>query len=453
MEELYQILDKDRVHTKDIEEKYVTDGLGREIGHADALVFPTSTEEVAQIMSYATKHNIPVVPRGAGTNLVGSTVPKTGGIVLDVSRMNRILSIDVETMTAVVEPGVLLEDLQREVEKTGLFYPPDPGEKQATIGGNISTNAGGMRAVKYGVTRDYVRGLEVVLANGEKMEVGGHVIKDSSGLPLKHMFIGSEGTLGVITKAILRLVPKPTHSIGLLLPFADLDTGIATVISLLHGNVDPTAVEFVERSVVELGESYTGLTFPYSEGKAYIIMTLEGDSKDELKRRIKKVQDIVQRHHGLDVLLLDNLKDQNTVWTIRGCLVKAVEEVSEQIPIDIVVPINCSSDFMSYVHQIEEETGVQIVSFGHAGDGNVHLCVVRGDRDQAHWNELSHEILEKLYDKSSELGGLTSGEHGIGQSKKEYFLKVTDHINIQMMQQVKKAFDPNNLLNPKKIFL
>ncbi len=453
MKRLFDIIDDSkRVILEKIEEKYLTDTLGRITGTAQALVFPKSTEEVSRVMRFAYENDIPVTPRGAGTNLVGSTVPVQGGIVLDVSQMNRIMEIDKETLTAVVEPGVILSDFQEAVEQEGLFYPPDPGEKTATIGGNISTNAGGMRAVKYGVTRDYVRSLEVVLPDGQVMTVGTKTVKDSSGLALKHLLIGSEGTLGIITKAVVKLIAKPKISIGVLLPFADLKTGIHAVLHVIRGNADPTAIEFVEKKVVALGEEYTGLSFPYPDAGAYILLTLDGDDSKEIHRRIEKIKKIAKDNCALDTLVLEDPKTIETVWQIRGCLVKAVEAKSEQIPVDIVVPINKSAEFIEYVNQVEKETGISMVSFGHAGDGNVHLCVVRGNRSKEEWEKQSCEVMTKIYDKSHALGGLTSGEHGIGISKKPYFLKASEDINLKIMQQVKAAFDPKNLLNAKKVF-
>lgn len=453
MKELIELIgDPQRVILENIDETYLTDSLGRTKGSAQALVFVKTTEEVSKVMKFAFDHDIPVTPRGAGTNLVGSTVPAEGGIVLDLSEMNRILEIDQDTMTATVEPGVVLSDLQTEVEKIGFFYPPDPGEKTATIGGNISTNAGGMRAVKYGVTRDYVRSLEVVLANGEVITVGAKTVKDSSGLSLKHLLIGSEGMLGIITKAVVKLIVKPSVSVGVLLPFENLKDGIHGVLNVIRGNVDPTAIEFVEKKVISLGEDYTGLSFPYPDAGAYMILTMDGEDREEISRRIERLKKIAADCHALDTLVLEDQKIIDTVWKIRGCLVKAVEAKSEQIPVDIVVPINKSADFIDYVHHVEEETGVSMISFGHAGDGNVHLCVIRGDRSEEEWEHISKIVMEKIYDKSHELGGLTSGEHGIGLSKKPYFLKASSEINLQVMKSIKKALDPKNLLNPKKVF-
>ena len=344
-------------------------------------MFPVSTEEVSAVTTFAHANNIPVTPRGAGTNLVGSTVPHGEGIILDLSLMNHVLEIDHSTFTAVVEPGVVLQDFQKLVESEGLFYPPDPGEKTATIGGNISTNAGGMRAVKYGVTRDYVRGLELVLADGRVITVGSKNVKDASGLSLRNLIIGSEGTLAVITKCILKLVPKPETSLSVLVPFGDVQTGISAVIRIIQANANPTAIEFTERSVVELGEKFTGIKFPCPEAKAYIILTFDG-RKQTVEDSAQLVKQVALDAGALDYIELSDPALAADIWRVRGCLVTAVEAVSEQEPVDLVVPIDKTADFIQFVHKTEAETGMQMVAFGHAGDGNVHLCIVRGNRTE-----------------------------------------------------------------------
>ena len=453
VEALREIIgDPNRVIDKDnIEEKYLTDTLGRLKGYAEVLVKPISTEEVSKVMKYAYEEGIPVTPRGAGTNLVGSTVPDHGGIVLDLSLMNKILEIDKNTMTATVEAGVILEDFQKAVEGIGLFYPPDPGEKRATIGGNISTNAGGMRAVKYGVTRDFCMGVEVVTATGEILQLGSKNIKDSSGLSLKHLVIGSEGTLAVITKCILKLIPKPETSRSVVVPFADLNQGIRNVLHIIEENAEPTAVEFVERKVIKLGEDFLGIQFPYPKAKAYIILTFDG-RKETVDKNLERVREVVSRYGALDFIVLDDEKLRDNVWKVRGALVKAVEAVSEQEPVDIVVPIDQTANFIAYVNQLEEKSGMQMVSFGHAGDGNVHLCVVRGERSEASWLAEKTVNLEKLYKKAYELGGLTSGEHGIGLSKKPYFHKQSDPLVLDLMRNVKRSFDEKGILNSRKAY-
>lgn len=429
-----------------IEEKYLSDTLGRLKGTAAALVFPTSTQEVAAVMRCAWKHGVPVTPRGAGTNLVGSTVPHGEGIIMDFSRMNRILEVDEETFTATVEPGVVLQDFQQYVEARGLFYPPDPGEKTATVAGNIATNAGGMRAVKYGVTRDYVRALEVVLADGRILQVGTKNVKDASGLALRQLFVGSEGTLGVITKCVLRLVPKPEASLSVLVPFADLKAGIASVHAILKANANPTAVEFIERGVVELGERYTGVTFPCPQAQAYILLTFDGTA-DQVLPAAQRVQRVAQENGALDFIELTDPALSADIWRVRGCFVKAVEAFSEQEPVDLVVPINRTAEFIAFVHELEARSGMQMVAFGHAGDGNVHLCVVRGDRTQEVWERELSANMHELYDKAYALGGLTSGEHGIGVSKRPYFLSNTPEDNLKVMRAIKNALDEKHILN------
>lgn len=444
--------DKDRVVFENIEPRYLSDTLGRLQGFAEALVFPASTQEVSEVLRHAYENSIPVTPRGAGTNLVGSTVPVKGGIILDLSRMNRILELDRETFTATVEPGVVLEDFQAYVEQEGLFYPPDPGEKTATIGGTISTNAGGMRAVKYGVTRDYVRGMEIVLANGEVLNIGSKNVKDASGLSLKNLIIGSEGTLAVITSCILKLIPKPETSVSVLVPYADLKTGIANVPSIIQANANPTAIEFVERKVIKLGEDFLGIKYPRPDAGSYIILTFDGH-KAEVDANVERVKTLVLQNGALEFMVLDDAAVAADIWKVRGALVKAVEAVSEQEPVDIVIPINQTAEFIAFINQLEQESGMQMVSFGHAGDGNVHLCVVRGDREEAAWQAELKRNMEKAYDKAYQLGGLTSGEHGIGISKRHYFLRETDSANLLIMNQIKDALDARHILNDQKSYI
>lgn len=455
------IPEKKRIIAHDIPEKYLSDTLGRLKGEAAALVFPQSTEEVSKILKYAHKHDIPVTPRGAGTNLVGSTVPVDGGIILDFSHMDKILELDENTMTITVQPGLLLQDLQKYVEERGLFYPPDPGEKASSIGGNISTNAGGMRAVKYGVTRDYVRGLEVVTADGSVLTAGGKNVKDASGLSLKNLYIGSEGTLAVITKCILKLIPKPETSLSVLVPYPDLKTGIRSVLSVLRANANPTAVEFMERKVVKLGEDFLGVKYPYPEAGSYILLTFDGHAT-EVRENAERIRKLALDGGALAYLPLMDTAQNNPsndipsaadVWKVRGALVKAVEAFSEQEPVDIVVPIDKTAEFISFINKLDEESGMQMVSFGHAGDGNVHLCVVRGDRDLKTWHKELKANMDKAYHKAYELGGITSGEHGIGISKRRYFLRETPGENLEIMNRIKDALDPKHILNDKKSYI
>ena len=445
-EELLKIIgDEKRVITEKIEKKYLSGNLERRIGSAKAVIFPVSTQEISELLKYAYANQIPVTPRGAGTNLVGSTVPRGDGIVVDVSLMNHILELDEKTFTATVEPGVILQDFQTFVESKGLFYPPDPGEKKASIGGNISTNAGGMRAVKYGVTRDYVMGLEVVLADGTILTVGGKNRKDTTGLDLKDILIGSEGTLAIITKCILKLIPKPEKSISILVGYESLKAGIESVPQIIQANINPTAIEFIERKVVQLGEDFLHLQFPLREAEAYLLLTFDG-KESEIAENIKTAEAVTRKDGAEAFLALDEAEAAN-VWKIRGCLVKSVEAVSEQEPLDMVVPINQIDTFVTFINAYEKQCGMRMISFGHAGDGNVHLCVVRGNRDDDVWAKELDANLAVLYRKCTELGGLASGEHGIGLSKQKYMLEAANPANIALMKRVKNAFDERGILN------
>ena len=396
---------------------------------------------------------IEVIDNGDGTLLVCNEESKLNG--MDGNRRingDVILELDTETMTVTVEPGILLQDLQRFVEEKGLFYPPDPGEKASTIGGNISTNAGGMRAVKYGVTRDYVRGLEVVTADGTVLTVGGKNVKDASGLSLKNLYIGSEGTLAVITKCILRLIPKPEASLSVLVPYSDLETGISCVLKILRANANPTAVEFMERKVVKLGENFSGVKYPCPNAGSYILLTFDGGA-EEVAANSERVRKLALENGALDYILLSDPERAAEIWKVRGALVKAVEAVSEQEPVDVVVPISKTAEFISFINQLDKESGMQMVSFGHAGDGNVHLCVVRGSRDEQSWKRELYANMDKAYAKAYELGGVTSGEHGIGISKRRYFLRETHKENLAVMNSVKNALDPLHILNDKKSYI
>ena len=446
------IEDDNRVMTVGIDEKYYSDHLGHIKVKPAAVVVVVSTDEVSKVLGFANTHRIPVVPRGAGSGLTGGTVPTEDSIVIDLTRLNHIQHLDKETMTLTVEAGVLLEEVQAFAESNGLFYPPDPGEKASSIGGNISTNAGGMRAVKYGVTRDYVRSVEVVLANGDIVELGSKNIKDSTGLDLKDLLIGSEGTLGIITRAKLKLIPKPKVTRSVLVPFEALEEGIDTVIDIKALGVDVSAIEFVPKEAISLSEQYLKLEFPTHRGNAYLILTFDGDTSSYIKDNYEKVRELCYQHNALDFLVLEDEESFARTWQIRGAIVKAVESVSVQEPIDIVVPINRSAEFVKYTKEVSNRYQVAIQSFGHAGDGNVHLCIIKGTLNEDEWQEKLHLLLEELYQKAAELGGLPSGEHGIGLTKLKYYLEHANGVQITLMRNLKRAFDANEILNPNKAF-
>lgn len=445
------IKDEDRVILEShIEKEYLTDGLGLEYGEADVLVFVKNTEEVIGIMKFANDNLIPVTPRGAGTCLTGASIPTKRGIILDLSKMNNILELDEENLNIIIEPGVLLKDLQAYVESKNLFYPPDPGEKASTIGGNISTNAGGMRAVKYGVTRDYVRELEIVSGDGTIINVGSKTIKNSSGLDLKDLIVGSEGTLGIITKIMLKVIPKPAASVSVLIPFDNLETGVNCISKIIKSNSNPTAIEFMENNIVENSEKFVDLKLPCKNGNAYLLLTFDGE-EDEISSNINKTKEVVMNNGALDFREL-NEEEALNAWTIRGALASSICENNEQVPIDIVVPINKIPEFVEFTNECGSKHDVQVIYFGHAGDGNIHVSAIRNFMEGNEWKRRTHNLLDELYGKSNELKGLPSGEHGIGLTKKEYFEKVTKDENLEYMKGIKNIFDKNNILNTGKVY-
>ncbi|NFH89957.1 FAD-binding protein [Clostridium botulinum] len=446
--------DKERVFFGDeINEDYSHDELGGIKKMPDIVVQAISTEEVSKIMKYAYENSIPVTPRGSGTGLVGAAVPIKGGIVIDLCRMNKILEIDEENLTLTLEPGVLLMEIGKYVEEFDLFYPPDPGEKSATIGGNISTNAGGMRAVKYGVTRDYVRGLEVVMPNGEVVQLGGKVVKNSSGYSLKDLLIGSEGTLGIVTKAILKLLPLPKKSLSLLIPFPTLEKAIDTVPKIIKSKTIPTAIEFMQREAILAAEEFLGKSFPDKSSDAYLLLTFDGNSTEEIEKAYENVANICLDAEAIDVFISDTEERQESIWSARGCFLEAIKALTTEMDeVDVVVPRNKIGEFVKFTHELESKFNIRIKSFGHAGDGNLHIYILKDQLEDNIWHEKLELVMKDMYDKSKELKGQVSGEHGIGFAKKPYLKESLSNDVLSVMEGIKLAFDPKNILNPGKIF-
>ena len=453
IEFLKSVAGQDRVYIgEDINEDYSHDELGGISKIPDAMVEVVSTEEVSKIMAYAYKNNIPVVARGSGTGLVGASVPIHGGIMINMTKMNRILEIDEENLTLTVEPGVLLMEIGKFVEEHDLFYPPDPGEKSATIGGNISTNAGGMRAVKYGVTRDYIRGLEIVLPNGKVLQIGGKVVKNSSGYSIKDLVCGAEGTLAIVTKAILKLLPLPKKAISLLIPFPNLEMAINTVPKIIKSKAIPTAIEFMQREVILAAEKFLGKKFPDNSSDAYLLLTFDGNTKEDIEKDYEKVANICLEEGALDVYISDTDERKEAVWSARGAFLEAVKaSTTEMDECDVVVPRNKVASFVKYTDELQEQFDVRIRSFGHAGDGNLHVYVLRDNLTKEQWDRKLKDVFECMYKKSVELNGLVSGEHGIGFAKKPYLFEQYGEEYMELMKNIKLAFDPRNILNPGKV--
>jgi len=333
-----------------------------------------------------------------------------------------------------------------------LFYPPDPGEKTATIGGNISTNAGGMRAVKYSVTRDYVMGLEVVLADGEIIDVGGKIAKNSSGYSLMNMFVGAEGTLGIVTKAILKLLPLPKRRISLLVPFPKLSMAVETVPKIIKSRTIPTAIEFMEREVIKAAEEYLGKKFPDSSADAYLLLQFDGNSKKEIEEIYEYVAYICLDAGATDVLIANTQERHDAIWTARGAFLEAIHaSTTEMDECDVVVPRSRIADFIKYTETLDDKIKIRIRSFGHAGDGNMHLYVLRDDLPEDVWHCKLDEAFGCMYDKANELCGQVSGEHGIGFAKKEFLHQAIGPAATRLLANIKQAFDPKGILNPGKI--
>lgn len=436
----------------EINPDYAHDELGGVEHMPDVLVRVHTTEEISQIMKLAYERIIPVTVRGSGTGLVGSAVPVEGGILLETTQMNKIIELDKDTLTVTVQPGVLLMELAAFCEDNDLLYPPDPGEKSATIGGNISTNAGGMRAVKYGVTRDYVRGLTVVMPNGEIMKLGGKIAKNSSGYSIKDLVVGSEGTLCIITEAILKLIPLPKVSVSLLVPFPDMKSAIEAVPKIFGSKVTPTAIEYMSRDTILFSESYLGKKFPDTKNDAYILLTFDGNTNEQVEADMKAVADLCLEIGALDVYIVDTEERKKSVWSARGAFLEAIKaSTTEMDECDVVVPVNKIDEFIKFTHSLSKEMNVRIPSFGHAGDGNLHIYICRDELDDKSWEEVLKICFDRMYEKAEEMGGLVSGEHGIGYAKKGYLKKQYGAKQIDLMKGIKTIFDSKNILNPKKI--
>ena len=422
-----------------------------------AVVLPANTQEVSAVMKLCYDNDVPVTVRGAGTGLVGGCTPLAGGVVLCTANMNRILEYDLRNLNVRIQPGVLLCDLAADALAHGLMYPPDPGEKMGSVGGNVSTNAGGMRAVKYGTTRDYVLAMTVVLPSGEIMEVGRAVNKTSSGYSLLHLIIGSEGTLAVITELTMKLIPNPPENTSFIIPFEDIDAAIGAVPEIKLAGLDPQAIEFMERDIVDASAAHTGKSvFPTNvagqEVGAYILVTLDGTDSDEIYQRAEKLYELVLEHGAFDALVVDTPSEKEAVWAARSAFLTVIEHDSELLDeMDVVVPTDKIPEFLRYIYGVGADLGVRIRSFGHAGDGNLHIYCAGEGIPVEDFLALSAKVMEAAYAKCAELGGQVSGEHGIGHAKKEYLRESLGDTAMGLMAGIKAVFDPKGLLNPGKV--
>ncbi len=425
----------------------------------DLVVKPKTAEEVAAVLRLANEHRIPVTPRGGATGLCGGCVPTSGGIVLSLEKMNRILEIDPDNQMAVVEAGVTLLDFEQSIEDAGFYFPPHPGEESAMIGGMIATNAGGSRAVKYGVIRNYVRGLEVVLPTGEIIHLGGKLIKSSTGYNLLHLFIGSEGTLGVITAATIQFLTKPAVTRSLVIPFASLEKAIETVPLMFKKKIVPLALEFVPLDVIKISEEHLHKKWPCSQGETHLLVILDAQSEEEMDRLSQAVAEVALENEALDVFIADTAKKQESVLDIRSKIYEAIKSETIEI-LDISIPRSDIAQHVKKVQEVARKYNIWLPTFGHAGDGNVHTHIMKARYEngaviplpESEWRDKSEKVREELYEDCRARGGVISGEHGIGLIKKKYLAFSLDPKQVELMKGLKKVFDPNTILNPGKIF-
>ncbi|RMF95873.1 MAG: FAD-binding protein [Candidatus Schekmanbacteria bacterium] len=420
----------------------------------DLVIKPRNVSQIQRVVQIANEKKIPITPRGQGYGLSGGAVPLYGGIVISLERMNKVIDLDLDNLMAVVEQGIITGNFHRLVEEEGLFYPPDPASLDScSIGGNIAEGAGGPYAVKYGTTKDYVCGLEVVLPSGEIIETGGKVVKDATGYSLTQFFVGSEGTLGIITKAILRLLPLPGKRIDLLVAFDKVEDASRTVSMLLKRRVIPTAVELMDNSALKLGEEYLKEKPPFPDAQAHLLFALNGNDEKSLEEEMETIEQCCDENNAADVLVAKGTASRERLWKFRRCLFEAAGERSLLCrSMDPVVPRAKIPALLAEIKKISEKEGFEASCFGHAGDGNIHITMFPGSLSEEEWLKRYSVFCREIYVKTSELGGRIAAEHGIGAIRKDYLPISIKKAELNLLKEIKKAFDSKNIMNPGKIF-
>lgn len=419
----------------------------------EVIVKPFSAEEISEIFKLANEFNVPVTPRGGGTGLSGGALAVCGGICLSMVRFNKIIEIDQKNFQAVVQPGVITQVFQEEVETLGLFYPPDPASRGSChLGGNLAECSGGPRAVKYGVTKDYVLGLEAVLPTGEIINTGGKVLKNVTGYNLTQLIVGSEGTLAVITKINFRLIPLPKYKKVILAAFGSLEDATDAVSKIFQNGITPSAIEFMEKAAVEAAEKMQGKKFPNSTAEAQLFIEVDGNYPEILDKDIELIAEAIEEFKPLDVVLAEDEQKVQDVWALRRGIGEAVKSISAYKEEDTVVPRANMTKLIRGVKEISAKYGITTICYGHSGDGNIHVNILKDKLDDRSWEENIDAAIREIFQLTVSLGGMISGEHGIGYSQKSYLPIAVQEPEIDLMRKIKKVFDPNNILNPGKIF-
>lgn len=451
---LEKILSKDNVLSTP-EECYVyaqdgTNGVASEI-LPDAVVFPETIEEIQKILAYANENKIPVVARGAGTNLVGACIPEKGGIILNFSKMNKVLEVNKTNMTAVAQAGATVGEIQQKAENVGLFFPPDPSNlRVSTIGGAIAQSAGGAKTFKYGTTKDYVLGLKVILADGRLISVGSNTIKNATGYHLEQLFIGSEGTLGIVVEAILKLIPKPETSRVVLAYFDDVDSATKSVNAMIDANLRPSTIDFMNKNTLQTIEKFYPAGLLVDKESALII---EVDGFEcSMETQIARLEEVLKKSGASDIVVSHTKEEQERIWTSRRASFAATAKLKpDVISNDLIVPRENISKLVQGINEICEKYSLPVSIVGHIGDGNVHPQIAL-DLNNSVEAESYEKAKAELYELTLNLEGTLSAEHGIGSEKRMYMEKAIDKDTLDCMKSVKKLFDPNNILNPNKIF-
>lgn len=420
----------------------------------EVVVKPETPKEIKEIMRLSYLENIPLTPRGKGTGLSGGAIPLYGGIVLSCEKMERIIDIDHDNLMVLTEPGIITGVLQNTVEAENLFYPPDPASLDScSIGGNVAEGAGGSRAVKYGTTKDYVNGLEIVLPSGESIFTGGKVVKDVTGYNLTQLITGSEGTLAIITQIILRLIPLPKLRKDLLIPFNSIEQAAQTVSEIIRSRIVPTAIEFMEKNSFELAEAFTKRTLPFRDALAHLLITLDGNQEEALEEDQNRVGEICEKNGALDILIATSRTMRERMWEGRKCLFEAANIMGKMYkPFDVVVPRSLIPLLIKKIYEISERFKIKAMCFGHAGDGNVHVLFFQGEIPNEEWGNTIGTAEKDLYQSTIELGGKITAEHGVGLLRKPFLSMNLDPYQIEILKGLKRVFDPKNILNPGKIF-
>jgi len=440
------------IDRKDVLEKYSTDKTPDTAFMPDLFVAVETTEEAAAVLRICNKAHFPVTPRGAGNGVTGGAIAALGGLVLSMEKMDRILEIDTLNMVAVVEPGVITENIRRAALKEGLMYPPDPASfDSSSIGGNVSENAGGMSAVKYGVTKDYVLGIECLLPDGSTIKTGGKTVKNVTGYNLTGIIIGSEGTLAVITKLYLRLIPAPETFVDALISFEDIGAAIDGVYTILKNRIIPTTLEFMEADAISLVSRYLKEEMPFPKAGAHLLVRLDGSSKEALYGNIERISKALALSAGR-IITAKTEEESEKLWVARRSIRKAIEATSPVfLAEDCSVPRSKIPDFLKSLKKDLQEEGLNSVMFGHAGDGNVHIDILKGSISYNEWKAILPDLKRRIYKQALDLGGTVSGEHGIGYLRKNYIPMAMSQDEIELHRRLKLAFDPNGILNPAKI--